>query len=67
METGTGKLRFYFPHILSPRIENNPEISKVLKFRVILDAMVRIRVRIPILTQILTLILTIDELPMVTF
>ena len=52
---------FYLPDILSFKIQNNPEISVVLRFRITLNVMVRIsvriRIRILITTPILTLIL----------
>ena len=39
---------FYLPDILSPKIQDNPEMSMVLRFRIILNVMVRIRVRVRI-------------------
>ena len=61
METGTGKLSIYSPDILSPEIEDNPEMSVVLRSRIILNVMVRISIRVRIL------ILTVDVSLPVTF
>ena len=69
METGTGKLRNYLTNILSPKIQDNLEMSIVLRFKIIPNVMVmirvmirvkvRVRVRIQILTLILIIILTL--------
>ena len=44
------------PDILSPKIQDNPEMSTVLRDRIILSVMVRIRVRIRVRILILILI-----------
>ena len=68
---------FYSPCILSPKIEDNLEISMVLRFKITVNVVVRIRIRvrasvrirakIRILILILTLTLIVDVLPLVTF
>ena len=68
---GLANLVFYLPDIVSPKIEDNFEMSIVLRFKIILNVTVRIRivvrVRIRVKIKILTLILTVDVLLLVTF
>ena len=45
------------PDILSPKIQDNPEMSTVLRDRIILSVMVRIRVRIRVRVRVRILIL----------
>ena len=56
---GLENLIFYLPDILSRKIEDNPEMSMVLRFRIILNVRVRIRIRVRIRVKVMVLFLTI--------
>ena len=68
---GLENQEFYLPDIFSPKNQDNPEMPMVLRFKIILNVMVRVRFRdrigIRILVLTLTLNLTVYVLLLVTF
>ena len=55
---GLENLIFYLPDILSRKIEDNPEMSTVLRFITILKVRVRISIRVRIRVKVRVLFLT---------
>ena len=58
-------MNIYLTDILSPKIEDNLEISMLLRFNIILNVMIKVSVRVQVKIRIL--ILSVDVLPLMTF